>query len=234
MSLQRKDNFFLFTLIDFLLQIIFVAMVCFGIYFLNQKPDQSITAATMEKWKQVGIAKVIEFIDAATKLVPLDQLNDLTTLLRQFKSFQELKKALEIIKKLDPGSAEIILEIPADKLKLGLENLRGKPDCFKNSAGTYISVFRIAVDDSTYTIYFNNEANKEVLEVLGKTKYTLNNGKVLSISELKDFGNKVLLNYGDCRMAVSLDVNVNRHDMPSMVSRYFFTPSRDTRILYKN
>lgn len=233
MSLQRKDNFFLFTLIDFLLQIIFVAMVCFGIYFLNQKPDDSIPAATMEKWKQVGIAKVIEFIDAATKLVPLDRLNELTTLMKQFKSFEELKKALEIIKKLDPGSIEIVLELPPEKLKIGLENLRGKPDCFKNSSGSYIPLFRIAVDDSSYTIYFNNDASKEISEVLAKTKYPLINGKVFTISELQDFGNKILASYSDCRMAVSLDVNINRHDMPSLVSRYFFTPSRDTKINYK-
>jgi hypothetical protein len=233
MSLQRKDNFFLFTLIDFLLQIIFVALVCFGIYFLNQKPDEAIPTATMEKWKQVGIAKIVEFIDAATKLVPLDQLNELTTLLKQFKSFNELKKALEVIKKLDPVSADIILELPPEKLKIGLENLRGKPDCFKNASGGYIPIFKIAVDDSSYTIYFNNDASKEVSEVLSKIRYPLTTGKVLSISELQDFGNKVLSTYSDCRMAVSLDVNVNRHDMPSLVNRYFYTPTRDMKINYK-
>jgi len=233
MSLQRKDNFFLFTLIDFLLQIIFVALVCFGIYFLNQRPDDSIPAATMEKWKQVGIAKIVEFIDVATRLVPLDQLNELTTLLKQFKSLAELKIALEIFKKLDVQSQKIILDLPSEKLKIGLENLRGKPDCFKNAAGNGITIFRIAIDEASYTINFNNnDASTQIAEILEKTKYSFVSGKVFSPTELQEFGKRVSSSYKDCFITVALDINVNKYSSYAALVGYF--RPREYRLNYKN
>lgn len=100
MSLKRKDHFFLFTLIDFLLQIIFVSLITIFLIFNKDKPEETIPSKTIEMIKQVGVTKITELINTASKLVPIDRLNELTTLLKQFRSIEELKDLATLMKEV--------------------------------------------------------------------------------------------------------------------------------------
>ncbi|MBT8573829.1 hypothetical protein ICN46_06565 [Polynucleobacter sp. Latsch14-2] len=219
MALNTKDNFFLFTLIDFLLQIIFVGLFVF--FMTMQNPEKGLPTELIQKIKQAGVQEVAELIETANKLVPLDRLKELVELLKQFKNIDELKDALAVIRKLEPEGVKDILDTPKDKLKQWLGNLRGSPPCFKNESGGAKAIFTIAGYDSYYKIYGITDSGKEVFKVTG---ITFQDNQEIKPQELRDFGAKSKQVYKNCSNYVVYDAMVDRHSVFNDV-RAWFVPS---------
>ena len=97
---QKSDSVFLLTLVDLLVQIIFLAIFVGAIYFANDGKDdvekKSISDPKAKIIVEVGVLKVAEIVNAMVKLVPIDRLMELAVLLPEFKSIEALKAALRL------------------------------------------------------------------------------------------------------------------------------------------
>ncbi len=216
MFLKRKDNFFLFTLIDFLLQTIFVGLF---VFFLSiQNSEQGIPGSLIQKIKKAGVAQVAELIDTANKLVPLDRLQELVKILNEFKSLEDLKSALDVSRKLGEEGVKDILNAPKEKLEKMLGNLRGTPPCFKTEKGAPDYLFRISGYDGYYKISGITKSGNEVIQ---KTGITLIENKEISPKELVDLGGKVKAGYKDCANYVYYDAMTDKHSVWLLVSNWF-------------
>lgn len=216
MALKTKDNFFLFTLIDFLLQIIFVGL--FIVFMTIQSTDKGIPTELIRKIKEVGVQEIVDLIDTANKLVPLDRLRELVKLLKEFKNIDELNDALSVIRKLEPEGVKDILNTPKEKLKQWLGNLRGPPPCFKNESGGEKILFTIAGYDGFYKIYGITESGKEVFKA---ANITFQDDQEIKPQELREFGMKSKQYYKNCRNYVIYDAMVDRHSVYNDVSVWF-------------
>lgn len=216
MFLKRKDNFFLFTLIDFLLQTIFVGLF---VFFLSvQNSEQGLPGSLIQKIKKAGVAQVAELIDTANKLVPLDRLQELVKILNEFKSLEDLKSALDVSRKLGEEGVKDILNAPKEKLEKMLGNLRGTPPCFKNEKGAPDYLFRIAGYDGYYKI---SGITKSGYEVIQKTGLSVVENKEISSKELIDIGGKAKSSYKDCANYVYYDAMTDKHSVWLLVSNWF-------------
>jgi hypothetical protein len=216
MLLKRKDNFFLFTLIDFLLQTIFVGLF---VFFLSiQNSEKGLPGSLIQKIKQAGVAQVAELIDTANKLVPLDRLQELVKILNEFKSLEEINSALEVSKKLGKEGLKDILNAPKEKLEKMLGNLRGTPPCFKNEKGAADYLFRIAGYDGYYKI---SDITKSGYEVIQKTGFAITENTQISPKELFELGSKAKSGYKDCANYVYYDAMTDKHSVWALVSNWF-------------
>ncbi len=216
MLLKRKDNFFLFTLIDFLLQTIFVGLF---VFFLSiQNSEQGIPGSLIQKIKKAGVAQVAELIDTANKLVPLDRLQELVKILNEFKSLEDLKSALDVSRKLGEEGVKDILNAPKEKIEKMLGNLRGTPPCFKTEKGTADYLFRISGYDGYYKISGITKSGNEAIQ---KTGITIIENKEISPKELVDLGGKVKAGYKDCANYVYYDAMTDKHSVWLLVSNWF-------------
>jgi len=220
MAFKSKDNFFLFTLIDFLLQIIFVGL--FVLVLTIQTPDKGISTELIQKIKEAGVQQVAELIDTANKLVPLDRLKELVDLLKEFKNIDELRDALAVIRKLEPEGVKDILDTPKEKLKQWLGNLRGSPPCFKNDSGEAKTLFTIAGYDGYYRIYGITDSGREVFKSTG---ITWQENQEIKPQDLRDFGSKSKQIYKNCSNYVTYDAMVDRHSVFNDVRAWFFANS---------
>jgi hypothetical protein len=229
MGLKNKDNFFLFTLIDFLLQIIFVGL--FVLFMAIQSPDKFMPPDLIQKIKEAGVQQeVVELIETANKLVPLDRLRELVKLLKEFKSIDELKDALTVVRKLEPEGVKDILDTPKDKLKLWLGNLRVIPPCFKNETNSGGKpLFTIAGYDNYFEIYMITDPGREVFK---NTGISWQEGQKIQLQTLQDFGNKAKQSYPTCRNYVIYDAMVDKHSIQQNV-QLWFSFSKGGKIGYK-
>lgn len=216
MLFKRKDNFFLFTLIDFLIQVIFVGLFIFIISTKNS--EEGLPGALIEKIKKAGVAQVVELIETANKLVPLDRLQELVVILKEFNNLEELKKALDVTKKLGQDGVDAILNAPKDQLEKMLGNLKGVPPCFKNEKGRADFLFRVAGYDGFYKI---GGTTKSGIEALQKAGVSIAEGKEISPKELNEIGRMVKNNYKDCSNYVYYDAMTDKHSVWLLVSNWF-------------
>ena len=97
---QKSDSVFLLTLVDLLVQIIFLAIFVSAVYVANDgKEDIEKKRISDPKAKiivEVGVLKVAELVNAMVKLVPIDRLMELAVILPEFKTIESLKAALKL------------------------------------------------------------------------------------------------------------------------------------------
>ncbi|MEY4756967.1 MAG: hypothetical protein RJA34_1865 [Pseudomonadota bacterium] len=76
--MRKGDEVFLFTLVDFLIQVFFFALLLFVVYLAMQKQvDEKRGVAETEQQKllkSVGVSNLTELSDLLTKMAPLEEL----------------------------------------------------------------------------------------------------------------------------------------------------------------
>ncbi len=255
MSLKRNDHFFLFTLIDFLLQCIFVGLITAFLLAPKDKPNQSIPSELIEKIKQIGISNVTELIKTASKLVPIDklmsllneyknieELTELTVILKSVRNIDELKRiaillkekqsieelesAVKVYEKIGVEGSKAILETHEDKLKNILKNLRGLPPCFKTDDGKTNPLFTIHSNNGFYEVTIITNAGEEVAITTGLNFVV---GRKYSATEFSKLGMAIKLKYPNCNNAVTYYGDDNSLDSLLTVQESFNTLNRRSR-----
>jgi len=176
--------------------------------------------------KQVGVITVTELIETASKLVPIDRLNELTTLLKEVKSIDELKVVIAVFTKLGLEGVQTVIETPDDKLKSGLKNIRGVPPCFKTDDGKTNPLFTIRANNGVYEITLITGAGEEVSKVTGLIFFV---GQKFSGNEISKLGAAIKSKYINCNNAVTYYGDDNRLDSLLRVQESFNTLTRRSR-----
>ena len=147
---QKSDSVFLLTLVDLLVQIIFLAIFIGAIYFANDGKEEiekkNISDPKAKIIVEVGILQVAEIINEMVKLVPVDRLMELVVLLPEFKSIEALKAALRLATtaKFDPELLDKQNKELEKKIAYGV----GLPAC---QFGTDKSKILLALQEQTYS-----------------------------------------------------------------------------------
>lgn len=220
---QKSDSVFLLTLVDLLVQIIFLAIFLGAVYVANDgKEDIERKRISDPKAKiivEVGVLKVAELVNAMVKLVPIDRLMELAVILPEFKSLEALKAALKLATtaKFDPGLLEKQNQELEKKIAYGV----GKPACIFGP-DKLKNLFAIQEKNSAYLIY---NLTPKAVELFATLKINLNEGQEISFDQFEIFAKSIASSEKDCRFQVRY--------MPSErdsgtayrnVTKYFYAP----------
>jgi hypothetical protein len=223
---QKSDSVFLLTLVDLLVQIIFLAIFVGAIYFANDgKEDVEKKSISDPKAKiivEVGVLKVAEIVNAMVKLVPIDRLMELAVLLPEFKSIEALKAALRLATtaKFDPELLDKQNKELEKKIAYGV----GLPAC---QFGVEKSKILLAIQEQT-TSYKITNLTPKAKELFLKLKINLVEGQEVNFVQFVDFAKLISNTEKNCRFQViyqpsssdSLTAyrNISRYFYPQILS----------------
>ena len=135
--MKRGDDVFLFTLVDFLLQILFFGLLLYVVSRSLAPPSLSAdeSKAKTQLLKEAKISNLVELTDILTKMGPLDQLPGTAEFLQKSGGVSAVKATVDTMQQV--GGAEKVKYLQADiKVKeQELEGLRtemkawGTPSC---------------------------------------------------------------------------------------------------------
>lgn len=220
---QKSDSVFLLTLVDLLVQIIFLAIFVGAIYVASDgKEDVEKKRISDPKAKiivEVGVLKVAELVNAMVKLVPIDRLMELAVILPEFKSIEALKAALKLATtaKFDPG----ILEKQNQELEKKIAYGVGRPACVFGP-DKLKNLFAIQEKSNAYLIF---NLTPKAVELFANLKINLNEGQEIGFDQFENFAKSIASSEKDCRFQVRY--------MPSerdsgtayrKVTKYFYAP----------
>ena len=204
---QRSDSVFLLTLVDLLVQVIFLALFL-GAIHISQK--NTIDAATEEIKTpkasvivKVGILKVAELINELTKLVPIDQIMELSVLLPEFKNIETLKSALELAKA--SGFNPILMKDQAKELEKKSKQGTGLPYC---SIGSSKKMFLLRFEGYE-DHYILSLVPDEAVDLFQKIHLPYRQGDSITIDQFSALGKSLRANDPGCRYGVKYENHVN-------------------------
>ena len=193
--MQQKEDVLYITLIDFLLQLLFLGMVISVVYAVAQQmaedaapdPIQAKNAIeNMEKVKQLtGISDLTELTDELTRLGPLNQAK------KNSDSWKEISKEVSAIGGMDVAK-KTLAEQAIKKAGEGL------PSCMPNKSR--LATFHAYIDRIELGEYNETELSM-VLDKLGLSK------EGIQSLPLKDFTRKfnpINTTFPDCRYSINL------------------------------
>jgi hypothetical protein len=97
--MRKGDEVFLFTLVDFLLQVFFFALLLFAIYLAMQKQvdeRRGLAATEQQKLlKSIGVSSLTELSDLLTKMAPLDELRGTSDFIARNGGADKLRSVAE-------------------------------------------------------------------------------------------------------------------------------------------
>jgi hypothetical protein len=229
---QKSDSVFLLTLVDLLVQIIFLAIFLGAIYFANDEKNniekKYISDPKAKIIVEVGVLKVAEIVNAMVKLVPVDRLMELVVLLPEFKSIEALKAALRLAStaKFDP---ELL-----DKQNKELEK--------KIAYGVGLPACQFGVDKSKTLLVIQEQSNSykiakltsKAKELFLELKINFVEGQEINFIQFNDVGRLISNTEKNCRYQViyqpssSDSLTAYRN-----ISRYFYPQIQSTARVQK-
>jgi hypothetical protein len=97
--MRKGDEVFLFTLVDFLLQVFFFALLLFVFYLAMQQQEEEkrgVAEADQQKLlKSIGVSNLTELSDLLTKMAPLDQLRGTSDFIAHNGGAEKLRSVAE-------------------------------------------------------------------------------------------------------------------------------------------
>ena len=216
---QKGDSVFLLTLIDLLVQLIFLALFLVAIFFALQKQEDSKIndppVPIPGIIKKIGIIKVAELVDAMVKLVPIERIMELVVILPEFQTIEALKSALSLAKaaKFDPaileaqvkelikktGSGPPVCEIGGDK-KNNLMTIEGYSDH-----------------------YVLSTLSLKAIKIFSDGQLSYKPGDMLTFEQFDRLAKKVSESDKECKFRISYDPMVDSLRSYRGVTKYFYS-----------
>src|SRR4051794_2255230 len=108
--MRRTDDVFFFTLIDFLVQVLFFGLLLFVVAKVKEQAAEMKLAkesAEVEKIKKAtGISDLTELTDTLTRLAPITELKGTADFIRSVGGIEKVKEGLDRLHKYDEGSGK--------------------------------------------------------------------------------------------------------------------------------
>ncbi len=225
--MKDKSSVFLLTLVDFLVQIIFVGLFLYVIEVSVQSSEKgkitSIEDQLGEITKSYGVSDFVKLTDELTKLIPAKDFKS-DEVKKKWKDLVDKDGVKEIIKKVElldkqGGINELEKKVALVNNEGGIKDLEkkldewanctgksrgyGKPPCFyildKNGNKIPKDIATIIVTDTTVTFEAETE---ELQEILFKLGYTFDEVNSLSINDFVINFRKLKEVYTECNCHV--------------------------------
>lgn len=216
MLAKHSDTVFLLTLIDFLLQIIFLGLF---VYVMNNSteqdnPDPLARAAYDGLAHRYGSSSVSELTDILTRLVPADQFRDLIEFLKKYGN--------------DPEKVRAAVKRAEDAELKGLD----KPPCYaeqKNGKTVVLALATVIASDQTVTLGPPSEKLKEVLRDL---QYSFADVRSLSLEDFQRKFSPIVTHpkWGHCRFSVDLVEKTPYTKPRDAIEHYFYLKSKRSEL----
>jgi hypothetical protein len=219
---QKSDSVFLLTLVDLLVQIIFLVIFVGAVYIASEgKEDvekKQISDPNAKIILEVGVLNVAELINAMVKLVPIDRLKELVVLLPEFKSIEALKAALRLATtaKFDPDLLDKQNKELQKKISVGV----GKPVC------RFATLFTLEEQNNSYNV---TKITPKAKALFSELKINLSEGSIINFEQFDTIGKSISSTEKDCRFLISYVPSTNDSlTAYRNVSKYFYSsfPSR--------
>jgi hypothetical protein len=214
---QKSDSVFLLTLVDLLVQIIFLAIFVGAVYIASEgKEDVEKKRISDPKTKiivEVGVLKVAELVNAMVKLVPIDRLMELVVLLPEFKSIEALKAALRLAttakfdtELLDKQNKEL-----EKKISVGV----GKPAC------QFGTILTLEEQNNSYKV---TQITPKAEALFSELKINLREDNIINFEQFDTIGKSIAKSEKDCRFQISYVPSTNDSlTAYRNVSKYFYS-----------
>ncbi len=216
---QKSDSVFLLTLVDLLVQVIFLAIFLGAVYISSAiKNEQEIKRISDPKAKiivEVGVLKVAELVNALVKLVPIDRLTELVAILPEFKSIESLKAALRLAKaaKFDPKILDDQTKDLEKKVSLGY----GLPPCIFGPDKSR-NLFRLQAHEGYFQLSVLTPKSEELFS---KFKFPYKEGDKLSSEQFNVLGKIISTSEVECRYSIIYEPHIDSLTAYKTVERFF-------------
>ena len=197
--MKRSDDVFFFTLIDFLLQVVFFGLVLFTIgqslHDDTEKKQQSETAKVDKALQAAGVSNLTELTDELTSLAPLKTLRGMADFVNRNGGIEKLNASSEAVNKAGGADA---LRIQLDKLKK-FEEGTGKPPCLYDLVDGRRNVKTLATVIATDTmISFETKTPEleKMLQLVGRSYEAVKN---LPLIDFRNAFSELVQKQPDCR-----------------------------------
>ena len=216
---HKSDSVFLLTLVDLLVQVIFLAIFLGAVYISSaNKNELEIKKISDPKAKiivEVGVLKVAELVNAMVKLVPIDRIMELVAILPEFKSLESLKAALRLAKaaKFDPKILDDQTKDLEKKIAMGY----GLPPCvFGPDNSRYL--LRLQAHEGFYLLTVLTPKAEELFRNL---KFNFRVGDKLSADQFSILAKTIASSETECRYSVFYEPYVDSLSAYKTVEKYF-------------
>lgn len=223
--MQRSDNVFLLTLVDFLVQIIFFGLFVSVAYQASQQARREkldAEAASLGKvLETAGVSSFTELQDELGKLAPV-----------RLKGFNESLGSVggggdaEVLKKmLDETGGADGMRGKLDRLAK-LEQGLGKPPCLSENRGgnrVAVPIATVVGDASSLTFTGNTPQLQAVLAGLG---LSYDRVRSLGLAEFRRTFRPIVTVYPDCRHTIMLRETTRLVDARDAAQAYFYAQIR--------
>jgi len=217
---KRNDSVFLLTLVDLLVQIIFLGIFVGAIYIAKENTINNeikkLSEPTAHVIVEVGIVKVTEIVDSMVKLVPIDRIMELSVILPEFKSIENLKAALRLVKaaKYDNKNIEEQAKELESKSTAGI----GLPVCMLGPEKSK-HLFRLQGLENSYVL---SMITPKAQELLNKFQLNYKDGDQLTIEQIDTLGKLINSNAKECRYSVTYEPVNDSLKTYRRISKYFY------------
>ena len=216
---QKSDSVFLLTLVDLLVQVIFLAIFLGALYISsankNEQETKKLSDLKAKIIVEVGVLKVAELVNAMVKLVPIDRLTELVAILPEFKSIESLKAALKLVKaaKFDPKILDDQIKDLEKKAALGY----GLPPCIIGP-GKNNYLMHLQANDGYYQLL---KVTPKLEELISKFKFSFKEGDKLSHEQFSAMGKAIATSEVDCRYWILYEPVIDSLSSYKAVEKYF-------------
>ena len=216
---KRNDSVFLLTLVDLLVQIIFLGIFVGAIYITKENTVNNeikkLSEPAAHVVVEVGIVKVTEIVDSMVKLVPIDRIMELSVILPEFKSIENLKAALRLLKAAKYDNKNI--ELQAKELERKSTAGIGLPFCILGPEKSK-HLFRLQGLENSYVLTM---ITPKAQELLNKFQLYYKDGDHLTNEQIDALGTLINKDEKECRYSVTYEPVIDSLKTYRRISKYF-------------
>jgi len=209
--MRRNDDVFFFTLIDFLLQVLFFGLLLFVVWQVQQHEKKATALAEVEATQKLlvgtGLSSITELTDYLTKMVPLDQLRGTSDFIARnggpgvVKGAMAAASAAGGIDKVSTLAGQVkMLSSRVNELEGGWGKASCLPNVVVNGRLQPKSIARVVVEDAHVTI---EEPTPEMLELLRRHGLNFDDVQKLSLASFRQTFAPVVVKQPECRYFMS-------------------------------
>lgn len=201
--MKQNDDVFFFTLIDFLVQVLFFGLFLFvALQTIRDKAEEKQNADSanikrMEDW--AGVSNLTQLSDLLTKLAPPSELHSLGEIARAAGGKEALAKKIEKLRKIEEGV--------------------DKPSCLVTSEGHTAILATVIADDNTLRFEAPTPELNTVLSTLGTN---FNAIRELPLATFAEIFAPLTQIRPDCRYTVRLIENTRFVDARDALGGVFY------------